>query len=297
MGFVDGGGSVLVAASHQVSDFIQDVAGECGVEFDEVGSSVVDHISHDVSDPGHDHTLVVAHAPVAASVISGQLAPDDRVLFRGVGLAFDPDNLLATKVLTGTRTAYSAFLDEVRRPHHATPASLRTLTPAWFTWWRSQPIKEYPQSAGFETVLVAAVQARNNARVTFAGSVHMFSNAAFTARVVVPSDAAAAGVASANRKFCAAVAAWTFQQSGVLRVAGVRHMRADGSSAERQLANQVHDDLPKSMFPEPEIAPQSLVYRIRDHLVYTIEIQVRREGAQLPAYGPVCRGCACTVAT
>lgn len=115
MAFVDGGGSALVAASDQVSDFIQDVAGECGVEFDEAGSSVVDHLSHDLSDPGHDHTLVVAHVTaLARPVIAGDLAPEDRVVFRGVGLAFDPENLLATKVLTGTRTAYSAFLDEVR---------------------------------------------------------------------------------------------------------------------------------------------------------------------------------------
>ena len=50
--FIDGGGNVLVAASSSIGEAIRDLASECGVEFDETKTSVIDHLNYDVSDPG-----------------------------------------------------------------------------------------------------------------------------------------------------------------------------------------------------------------------------------------------------
>jgi len=50
--FIDGGGNVLVAASSNIGEAIRDLASECGVEFDETKTSVIDHLNYDVSDPG-----------------------------------------------------------------------------------------------------------------------------------------------------------------------------------------------------------------------------------------------------
>lgn len=50
--FIDGGGSVLVAASSNIGEAIRDLASECGVEFDETKTAVIDHLNYDVSDPG-----------------------------------------------------------------------------------------------------------------------------------------------------------------------------------------------------------------------------------------------------
>lgn len=50
--FVDGGGNVLVAASSNIGEAIRDFGSECGVEFDEEKTAVIDHLNYDFSDPG-----------------------------------------------------------------------------------------------------------------------------------------------------------------------------------------------------------------------------------------------------
>ena len=50
--FIDGGGNVLVAANSNIGEPIRDLASECGVEFDEEQTSVIDHLHHDVADQG-----------------------------------------------------------------------------------------------------------------------------------------------------------------------------------------------------------------------------------------------------
>lgn len=50
--FVDAGGNVLVAGSETIGDAIREFAGECGIEFADDKSSVIDHLNYDVSDNG-----------------------------------------------------------------------------------------------------------------------------------------------------------------------------------------------------------------------------------------------------
>jgi hypothetical protein len=50
--FIDGGGNVLVAASSNIGEAIRDLGSECGIEFDEEKTAVIDHLNYDVSDPG-----------------------------------------------------------------------------------------------------------------------------------------------------------------------------------------------------------------------------------------------------
>jgi oligosaccharyltransferase complex subunit beta len=50
--FIDGGGNVLVAADSNVGETIRDLASECGVEIDEEGTAVIDHLNYDVQDEG-----------------------------------------------------------------------------------------------------------------------------------------------------------------------------------------------------------------------------------------------------
>lgn len=57
--FIDGGGNVLVAASSNIGDAIRDLASECGVEFDEEKTAVIDHLNYDVSDPGRVCVYIV----------------------------------------------------------------------------------------------------------------------------------------------------------------------------------------------------------------------------------------------
>ena len=70
--------------------------------------------------------------------------------------------------------------------------------------------------SGKGTVLVAGLQARNNARVVFVGSIEMLSDKFFNAEVSSSSGKKAAK--SGNQALAVALASWCFQLSGVLRV-------------------------------------------------------------------------------
>ena len=52
----------------------------------------------------------------------------------------------------------------------------------------------------------------------------------------------------------------------------VRHHRQDKSLADFQIPDRERPNLPVSMYPDPEVAPHSLVYRINDDLEYQVDI-------------------------
>eukprot|EP00061_Rhincodon_typus_P019049 g48488.t1 len=87
--FIDGGGNVLVAASSDIGDPLRELGSECGIEFDEEKTAVIDHHNYDVSDPGQ-HTLIIADNEQllkAPTVVGKQ--PKNPLLFQGVGQAYN----------------------------------------------------------------------------------------------------------------------------------------------------------------------------------------------------------------
>merc|ERR1711934_1217683 len=163
--FIDSGGNVLVAGNSLTGDVLREIASESGFEADEEGNSVIDHLNFDVELDSGKHTLIAADP---ANLIDSEPIVGDKkalgpILYEGTGLMVDNENPLVLEILTASSTAYSHNPDE--------------------------PITEYPHATGKGTVLVAGLQARNNARVVFAGSIDMFSDKLFMA-----------GVSSANGK-------------------------------------------------------------------------------------------------
>jgi len=194
-GFVDGGGNILVAAASNIGEPIKELASECGIEFDEENTAVIDHLHYDVKDDGK-HTLIVAEAQnlIKAPMIVGQPAASDKYLFRGIGMTADAENPLVLSVLSASSTAYSFNPDE--------------------------KIEEFPHAVGKNTLLVSALQARNNARVVFVGSLDFFSDEFFSASV---EGVGADGVASSNEALATALSQWVLKEHGVLRVGKVDH--------------------------------------------------------------------------
>lgn len=220
--FIDDGGNVLVAGSSAAGDALRELALECGFEVDEEGASVIDHLNYDISDAG-DHTTIVASPEnlIKSSVVVGDAKKVSPLLYRGTGLLADRENPLVLQVLSADSTAYSYAPDNA--------------------------IKEYPHVVGRGTLLIAALQARNNARVIFSGSLFFFSDEAFTA----PVQNAQNGQnhpRSGNRAVSESISKWVFGEVGQLRVASVQHHKA----GERQ----------------PPAA-----YTITEPVVYTIEIE------------------------
>jgi oligosaccharyltransferase complex subunit beta len=227
--FIDGGGNVLVAGNSNLGEALREIASEVGFEADEEGTSVIDHLNYDAKDEGK-HTLVVA-SPAnlikSSKMTGGVTAP---LLYRGVGLLTDPANPLVLQILTGSSTAYSHNPD--------------------------LPITEYPHAVGKQTVLIAGLQARNNARVVFSGSLEFFSDEFFTASV----ETKGKKVASGNAALAKALSDWCFQEAGVLKVESISH----------------HKEGEKGTPPH---------YTIKDQAVYTIVVKELVNGKWIPYNG------------
>ncbi|RWS15322.1 Dolichyl-diphosphooligosaccharide--protein glycosyltransferase subunit-like protein [Dinothrombium tinctorium] len=229
--FVDNGGNVLVATSSDVGDAIREFAAECGLEFDEAGSYVIDHLNYDVKDEGQ-HSLVVANPEnlINAPAIVGNKQTLNPILFEGTGIISDQNNPLVLDILMASSTAYS--------------------------YNPSKKITEYPHAVGKNTLLISALQARNNARVLFTGSLSLFSDKFFRSGVQKVGSTNQFEK-SGNEALATALSKWVFKEEGVLRVGIVEHHIAGEKEAPA-------------------------FYTIMDDVVYSIEIEKLQNGVWVP---------------
>jgi len=228
--FIDAGGNVLVGASSNVGDLIRELANECGFEIDEEGSSVIDHLNFDIEDDGK-HTLIVADPKNlidAPTVIGSKNIPP--VLFKGVGIISDQENPLILEVLSASSSAYC--------------------------YNPENKITEYPHAVGKNTLLISALQARNNARVLFSGSLDFFSDHFFQSSVQNV-HGTKKFEKSGNEALSKSLTKWVFKETGVLRAGNITHHRKGESTA-------------------PE------AYTILDEVVYSIEVEILKDGTWVP---------------
>jgi len=202
LNFIDAGGNVLIAADSNIGEPIRELSSDCGIEFDEEKTSVIDHMNYDATDSGK-HTLIVADSKnlIKAPVIVGT-DPVKPLLFRGVGMIADTANPLVLDILHASSTAYSFNPDE--------------------------KITEYPHAVGKNTLLIAALQARNNARVLFFGSLEFFSNEFFTSSV--QKFGSQKHEKSGNEALAVSISQWVFKEKGVIRVGEVSHKLVGGNT-------------------------------------------------------------------
>ncbi|CAM9800687.1 unnamed protein product, partial [Phaeothamnion confervicola] len=244
MGFTESGGNVIAAGDVDMGLTVRALGALSGIEFDRPGTRVIDHFGRASLLPGAvgGVAAVTSRLLLGAYLDGGAAKP---VFYSGVGHAIESDNIQAVVVLKGSGTAYTAD--------------------------PSRPIGRAPENAGGSVALVTAVQARNNARLLVAGSLAMFSDQFFQVGLTILLGLEAAG--AGNAVFCTEVSRWALRERGVLRASDVAHSRADGTAAELLLHQKDRRDLPFSLFPEPEIAKHSQVYRIKDLVTYSVTIE------------------------
>ena len=85
------------------------------------------------------------------------------------------------------------------------------------TFLFQEMIKDYPHVVGKNTILIAGLQARNNARVIILGSIDFLSDSYLTAKV--GKDGKVAG----NSDVVSDIVAWCFKQAGVIKIDFVEH--------------------------------------------------------------------------
>uniref|UniRef100_A0A2P2K1M5 Dolichyl-diphosphooligosaccharide--protein glycosyltransferase 48 kDa subunit n=1 Tax=Rhizophora mucronata TaxID=61149 RepID=A0A2P2K1M5_RHIMU len=216
--FVDSGHDLIVAADTNASDFIREIATECGVDFDEDPSAmVIDHTSYAVSDTEGDHTLIASDDFVKSDVILGSkdIAP---VIFKGIAHTLNPANRLVLKALSASPSAYSA-----------NPKS---------------KLSNPPALTGSDISLVSVVQVRNNARILITGSLKMFSNRFFRSGVQKVGSSSKYKK-SGNEQFLAELSKWVLHERGHLKAVNVRHHKV-GEGDEPALY-RINDELEYSV--------------------------------------------------
>ncbi|KAF9822414.1 hypothetical protein SFRURICE_017689 [Spodoptera frugiperda] len=229
--FIDDGGNLLMAGNAAAGDVYREIASECGFEMDEESAAVIDHFNYDVSDDG-EHTRIVVSPKnlISSPTIVGEQNTQP-LLFEGTGLILDKDNTLVLPILTADSTAYSY-----------NPKS---------------QVKEYPHAVGRKTVLIAALQARNNARIVFSGSLFFFSDEAFNSGIAKVHGDKVSSAQSGNKALSVRLSQWAFGERGRLRVRNVDHHR----EGEKESSN---------------------TYTITDTVVYRIEIEELKNGKWQP---------------
>lgn len=103
----------LLQGSSNSGDVLRELASECGVEIDEEGASVIDHLNYDISDQGK-HTLIIAEPEnlINAPVIVGDKKNIPPLLYQGTGLVAEVENPLVLQILTASDSAYSYIPDQ-----------------------------------------------------------------------------------------------------------------------------------------------------------------------------------------
>uniref|UniRef100_A0A1I8HV75 Dolichyl-diphosphooligosaccharide--protein glycosyltransferase 48 kDa subunit n=1 Tax=Macrostomum lignano TaxID=282301 RepID=A0A1I8HV75_9PLAT len=150
--FVDNGGNLLVAGSSSIGEAVRELAAECGVEYDEEKTALIDHLRYDAKDTGR-HTLVIADKRnlLDAPIIIGDNAKASLkpLLYRGVAMTADSANPLVLPILHADSTAYSfnpeRSIDDypmlLARPLCSLPACRLATMPGPFLLarWNSSP--------------------------------------------------------------------------------------------------------------------------------------------------------------
>jgi len=221
--FVDDGHNVLLVGGSEISKPLRDIASDCNVEFDEEGSFVIDHFNFDKTDESKHTLLVLDSANIVSASIIFEKPIEAPILFRGIGQDIEEDSALLFNVLSASSTAYSHSLEDKIEGLHV---------------------------AGKKTSLVSALQARNNARVVFAGSIELFSDKFFNSPVqkYTSEGNAKKYEKSGNEQFAKQLVQWLFQERGILQAINVQHHRVGEKESP-------------------------FTYTIKDQIEYSIEIQ------------------------
>ena len=140
-----------MATSSEITENIRNFAREFDIEFDERDTFVIDHFNYNISDDGKHTLLVSSNILNNEAILSKEVIEGPPVIFRGIGHKAGTVPLL-TKIMWANDTAYSYETKD------------------------DQVVDQDPLAIGNDIGLVSVLQARNNARVAFVGSLEFFSD-------------------------------------------------------------------------------------------------------------------------
>ena len=158
----------------------------------------MDHFNYDASSSVDQHdVLLLPQSKPSRSNVRRFFGGDGTIAFpRAVAQELGNSNPLLSMVLGAKSTAYSYNPKD------------------------DAESMEDPFAVGEQISLVSSMQARNSARFTVFGSTEALEDKWFSAKV---KDVSGKQTTTANRKFAEQISAWTFKETGVLKVGRVEH--------------------------------------------------------------------------
>jgi len=155
------------------------------------------------SDKDGNHQVIFTNKFTHSKVVL-----DDKIkkpiLFKGLGMSFDENSKLLIPILRGSKTSYS---------------------------YKHSAITDTPHTLGKKTILVAGLQCRNSARITFVGSLEMLSNNYFSKS------------SYDNKLFAEELTKWNFKERGILRRRDIKHHKVNSTTEEMQSIYRIKDEI------------------------------------------------------
>lgn len=208
--FINNEGNILLALSGKssVPSAVSSLLLELDIHLSPDRSSVVvDHLNYDTLSAADKHDVLLLPRP-------GVLRPDVKSFFSGDGIVAIPrpvgqslgnDSPLLAPILRAPETAYS----------YNPKDDAVTVEDSFAT--------------GSQLALVSTLQARNSARFTVLGSAESLEDKWFDATVKGPADKKQ--TTTVNRDFAKQLSAWTFKETGVLKIGKIEHYLSDKEGA------------------------------------------------------------------
>lgn len=234
--FLHKDGNILLTLSGKAStsSAISSLLLEVDVHLANDRSAVVtDHFNYDTISAAEKHDVLLLQRP-------GPLRSGVKAFFDGEGVIAMPrvapqtlgsDSPLLTPILQAPSTAYAYNPKE------------------------EMPAPEDIEATGSQLNLVSAMQARNSARFTILGSVESLEDTWFSASVKALGGKK---TPTANRDFAKQLTAWTFKETGVLKVGKIEHhLATDGEIAAEDLNPKIYRIKNETVCPLQPIALRS----------------------------------------
>lgn len=229
--FMNNEGNVIVALSsdHATPSAVQSLLLELDIHVpSDKGALVVDHFNYDSTSAADKHDVLLLPFPKA-------IRPDVKNYFAGEGLIAVP------RAVGQTLGNESPLLLPVLRA----PSTAYSYNPK-----DEADVVEDPFATGEQLNLVSSLQAHNSARLTVIGSAELLQNKWFSEKATLNGQA----VKTANRDFVQKVTAWTFKETGVLKIGKLLHYNNEGVSKKLNTSVAVPEHNPK-------------IYRVKEDIV------------------------------
>ncbi|EEH02788.1 dolichyl-diphosphooligosaccharide-protein glycosyltransferase [Histoplasma capsulatum G186AR] len=250
--FINSEGNVLLALSggSAIANSVSSLLLELEISLSQDRHAlVVDHFNYDTLSSPENHDVILLPRPQALRAdLKSYFSGEGVVAFpKAAGQSLGAASSLLVPIFRAPETAYSYDATEEEQTVDASFAF------------------------GSQISLVSAMQARNSARFTVVGSAESLEDKWFSASVKGLKDGKK--TQTVNREFAKQISAWTFKETGVIKVGKVQHyLNADGY-AESAPSNESG-------------ALNPSIYRIKNDVTFNIELSEYNDDHYIPFETP-----------